>query len=314
MKCYLCGKNNPEIIRTKLRHDISRNVLICKDCGIVYLEPKKTDLKEFYEEDYRKLYTPVIGKKLSSRDTFEIYLPYQRARIDEIKHILNPKMKVLDIGCSSGHFLYTVKNHVQECIGIEFNRDDAKFVNEELGIKTYTVPIENTDMPFEYFDLITLYETLEHIDDPITFLATIYKYLKPEGFLVIEAPNIQDALISIYNIEGYADFWYKEPHVFYYSPKTLTMMLQKCGYSGTIKTLQGYSFLNHINWILTGQPQKSVDIGMSKPKLISSESINPKIKSEFNSWIQKIDEEYKKLLTKHDLGEILLFIGQKTKK
>lgn len=312
MKCYLCSQNDLKIIRTKLRHDISRNVLKCQACGIVYLEPKGSDLKEYYQQDYRKLYAPVIGKESSSAEIFNIYFPYQKARINEIKHILNPMMKALDVGCSAGHFLYALKEHVQECVGIEFNKKDAEFVNQKLGIKTYTEPIQNTDIPLEYFDLITAYQVLEHIDDPVGFLTTVYKYLKPDGVLCVEVPNIQDTLISVYNNEPYADFWFREPHIFYFSPKTLSTILEHSGFSGTIKTVQTYNFLNHLNWILTGKPQNDADTGISQPRLVNDvNTVNPAIKKEFNIWIQKVDEEYKRLLNKHDLGESILFIGKK---
>lgn len=129
MKCYLCGSSNLTVLRTRLRHDIKRNVLKCCDCGIVYLEPKKENLANLYTEDYRKLYTPVIGKTLNSRETFEMYLPFQYSRIDRIKDRLSPNMRTLDIGCSAGHFLYVLKDYVQECIGIEFNKENAEFVS-----------------------------------------------------------------------------------------------------------------------------------------------------------------------------------------
>ncbi len=106
----------------------------CEDCGIVYLEPKKENLANFYAEDYRKPYTPVIDQVLNSREIFEMYIPYQHSRIDKIKDLLAPNMKALDIGCSAGHFLYVLKDHVQECIGIEFNKENAEFVNKELGL------------------------------------------------------------------------------------------------------------------------------------------------------------------------------------
>lgn len=311
MKCYLCGATKLKIIRTRLRYDIPRRVLKCQNCGIVYLEPKKKNLKDFYSDKYRKLHTPVIGEILNSQEIFDIYLPCQKSQINELKPILNPKMKALDIGCSAGHFLYVLRDYVQECIGIEFNKENAKFVNEKLGIKVYTEPIEKTDLSLNSFDLITVFQTLEHIEDPIKFLTKIHKYLKPEGFLCIEVPNIQDALISVFNIESYSDFYFKEPHLFYYSPKTLSLVLGKSGFRGKIKTIQRYNFINQMNWILTGKPQKSAEMGMAKPKLVTSDSVKKGIKDNFNKWIQKIDEDYKQLLGKYNLGESILFIGKK---
>lgn len=312
MNCYLCEKPNLKIIRTKLRHDIKRNVLQCQHCGIVYLEPKKEDLAEFYKKDYRKLYTPVIGKVLNSKESFDIYLPFQQARLDLIKEKLNPGMKALDIGCSSGHFLYTLKPYVKEVIGIEFNREDADFVERVLGIKVYTNSIENTDIPLEYFDLITAFQVLEHIDKPLEFLKTISKYLKPGGLLYIEIPNINDALISLYNLESYQDFWFREPHIFYYSPQTLSLLLKRAGFRGRVNTIQSYNFLNHMNWMLAGIPQKSIDIGMSEPVLVSNNSLTDnEIKNTLNTFIQRVDKEYKMILEKYNLGNTIVFIGKK---
>ena len=315
MNCYLCEKSNLKIIRTRLRYGIKRNVLQCQNCGIVYLEPQKENLVEFYKKDYRKLYTPVIGEVLNSKESFDIYLPFQQARLDLIKEILNPEMRALDIGCSSGHFLYTLKRHVREVIGIEFNEENAKFVNEVLGINVYTSSIENTDIPLEHFDLITVFQVLEHIDEPINFLEAISKYLKPNGFLYIEVPNINDALISLYCVESYCDFWFIEPHIFYYSLQTLSLLLKKAGFKGSVKTIQSYNFMNHINWIFVGAPQKSVGIGMSKPVLIPCNSpigIEDEIKNTLNTFIQKVDGEYKAILEKYNMGNSIIFIGKKS--
>jgi len=306
--CYLCGAEELRIIRTKLRHGIRRNVLECGKCGIVYLESVQRDLKDFYTEEYRKLYTPVIGSALNSQELFDICLPYQKDRIDDLKHVLGPTKKLLDVGCASGAFLHAVRNHVLYCIGMEFNLDNARFVKEVLGIRVYTGCIEDVDLPQEYFDIATAFQVLEHVDDPISFLKGIHKLLKPGGTICIEVPNIQDVLLSVYEIEQYADFWFREPHVFNYSSKTLTMMLEKTGFAGETKTIQSYNFINHMNWILKGTPQKSMGIGMSKPVLASSRSA---IADELNRWIDKIDDEYKDILNKHGLGESILFIGKK---
>lgn len=306
--CYLCGAEEPRIIRTKLRHDIRRKVLECRECGLVYLEPGEQDLKDFYTEEYRKLYTPVIGRALTSQELFEICLPYQGDRIDRLKHFLGSTKKLLDVGCASGAFLHAAKSHVMECIGIELNLDNARFVEKALGIKVYTELIEEVDLPSEYFDIATAFQVLEHVDDPLKFLAGIYKLLKPGGIICIEVPNVHDVLLSVYKIEPYADFWFREPHVFNYSPKTLAMILEKSGFAGETKTIQSYNFINHMNWVLKGEPQQSVGIGMSKPILASSRSA---IADELNGWIEKVDREYKEILSKYELGDNILFIGKK---
>lgn len=309
MECPLCQNDNSEVIRTKLRHNISRRVFRCRDCSLVFLEPKSEDTQDYYGHEYRKTYSPVIGKALDSQEIFDIYFPYQEARIKRLEHILRPDMRVLDIGCSAGHFMQALKDRVGECIGLEYNTENVEFIKSKLGFKAYSTPIEETDLPLEHFDLITAFQMFEHVEKPLEFLNSMAKYLKNDGYLCIETTSVEDALLSVYEIEEYADFWYREPHVFNYSPKTLRSMLEKAGFSGEVSTIQRINFLNHMNWAMNRAPQKGADIHMAAPKIFKK--IDSRIKEELNNLIQKTDKEYRDILTRYDKGESVLFIGQK---
>ena len=67
MNCYLCGGTNLKTIGKKLRYNIDRDILKCKDCEIVYLAPKAKEWQVYFENEYRKLYSPVYGEEKSSR-------------------------------------------------------------------------------------------------------------------------------------------------------------------------------------------------------------------------------------------------------
>jgi len=195
--------------------------------------------------------------------------------------------------------------------GLEFNLNDARFVREELGFEVYTEPIEKTPLPEAHFDVITAYDVLEHVDDPVSFLTALRKYLKPEGHICIQVPNIQDVLLSVYDIPAFGDFWFREVHLFNYSPKTLNMMLEKCGFKGTVQSVENYNILNHLNWLFTGEPQASMEVGMSQPVLVQNPDKKSAAADELNEWVIKIDAEYKALLNRHSLGDSILFIGTK---
>ncbi len=309
MNCPLCGHGSLDTIRTKLRHDVQRNVFRCTACSLIFLEPKELNADQFYGHDYRGVYTPVIGEVLNSRQTYEMYLPFQQARIDRLGDLVKKDARVLDIGCSAGHFLATLKPQVAECIGIEYNRENAEFVNTELGIKAYTEPIGKTDIAPASLDLITMYQVFEHVTDPLEFLRSLLPYLKPNGSICIEVPNVDEALISVYESKPFADFSFREPHVFYYSPKTLPLMAEKAGYAGKTRTIQRINFLNHVHWIMTGQPQKGPNIHMTTSQLVATSE--PGVKADLNQWIRKADQEYSEILNRYGVGESVLFIGQK---
>jgi 2-polyprenyl-3-methyl-5-hydroxy-6-metoxy-1,4-benzoquinol methylase len=311
MKCYLCNSSEVEAVRTKLRGDVDRDTLHCKKCSLTYLAEKKFDTEEHYRTNYRDTYSPAVGKKQTSKEVFDMYIPFQQVRIDRIKHILRRDMRVLDIGASSGHFLYTLKDYVGERIALELNQKDGEFMMSELGLTVYDKPLEQTDLPKEHFDLITIFQTLEHVADPISFLKTVSNYLKPDGYLVVEVPNENEALYILYHSEAYADFNHKEPHLFYYTPETLKKILGKADFHGDTPSIQRVNFLNHLHWIFTGKPQSGPNIHMAPAKLVTDD--NSKVSQELNIWIKKVDEEYRDILNKHNVGESILFIGQKQK-
>ena len=197
-------------------------------------------------------------------------------------------------------------------VGVELNLANAEFTRRELGIKVYDEPIEKLALSDEYFDLITVYHTFEHVVDPLLFLKIVRRYLKPNGHLFIEVPNTDDALMSIYQLKKFADFWFIEPHLFYYNPETLKKVLARGGFEGRISTTQAFSLYNHLNWLYTGQPQADWLTATTIPILPSGGS-HAELKGEINKLLEKTDKQYRNLLNKNQVGSMLTFLGTKSK-
>src|SRR3989344_5736554 len=104
-KCVLCGSKERAVIRNNLRYGIKRRILKCKECGFLCQESADV-AEEFYSgKDYRNTYGPNLNKASDCREIFDTYFPFQKEIINEIRGIIKPNMKVLDVGCSTGHFL-----------------------------------------------------------------------------------------------------------------------------------------------------------------------------------------------------------------
>lgn len=312
MKCKNCGSTNNSVIRDTLRYDIKRDVLSCNECSLVFLDAPKEETEDFYEsKTYRKKYGPDLTREFNPQEVFDTYLPAQEKIIKEIEHILHPKMNVLDVGCSTGHFLTALKDRVGTRVGFELSKNETDFIRKSLDFKVYDTPIETTEVSEGPFDLITCLQVLEHIDEPRPFLEAVVRNLKPEGYLFIEVPNINDILVGTYKNEEYMKFFFHEPHISYFSATTLLDLLGRVGVKGDLKTVQHYTVMNHINWLLTSKPQKNFIIGNATPQLISDTSVPKEISNDFNTFIQDVDVNYKKLVNKHGLGESLSFLGRK---
>lgn len=313
MNCYLCGSDRVTVIRNRLRHNVTRNVLLCQSCGLNYLEPRSSDLRDYYAEEYRNTYSPKTSEAADSQAIFDIYSPLQAERIERLKPYLpaTKSGRALDVGASAGHFLYALKPYYDKLVGIEYNQANAQFMRDKLGFRAYTTPLEETDLPEGYFDLITVFHTLEHMPDPVAFLQTARRYLKPDGWLYVEVPNVDDALLSAYKSEPFADFWYREPHLFNFSPRTLNHVMNKAGLAGQVIPVQRYGFTNHLHWLMTGQPQPSAEVAMNIAPLVTDASVPAAAR--LNEWIKRVDAEYRAILRECEISESIGFIAQPTR-
>lgn len=309
--CKLCGSKRSVILRRTLRYDIKRDVLQCSQCSLVYLAPQSGVDVYYAGKEYRKRHGPTLEKASTMREIFNAYFPHQGPIIEAIRRQLKPTMKVLDVGCSTGHFLSALKGKVKERVGLELGQGEAAFIRKNLDFKVYTDPIESAAISEGPFDFITALQVLEHVPEPISFLRGIAKNLKPRGLLYLELPNIDDALLSAFRVKGYADFYYREPHVYYYSMKTLKLLMQKAGFTGEFKTVQRYNLINHMSWILTERPQSTFALGNGVPKLVSHPLVSTERRNDLNEFFARMDKTYRELIEKHGMGESLTFLGRK---
>ena len=103
----------------------------------------------------------------------------------------------------------------------------------------------------EKADIVTMFHVLEHLKDPIESLKEIKKYLNPNGKIIIEVPNSNDALLKLYRSKSFANFVFWSCHLFVYNPKNLKQIVQKSGLKvKKIRYIQRYSLMNHMYWLL----------------------------------------------------------------
>ena len=308
MKCVLCNNTDFKTIQQKIRFNIPRKVVQCKNCTLVSLKNPNTEIID-YEKNYRKLHSPILNKQMSSKDFFKFQEQFQSSKISRVNHLLKKNYNVLEIGSSTGNFLNSIKNLVNRSVGIELDKKHMEFSKKYCKLEVYNKPIENLNLN-EKFDVIFMFQVFEHIPNPIEFLNTAKQFLKSSGKIYVEVPNIDDALYSVYDIENFKNFYFRLPHPYYYSKKTLTKVFQKAGFVGKSNFFQQYSVFNHINWILTNKPQASQIYGYSDLTWKTSISNSQKKKILIQNFFKKFNAEYKSLLERNGLTENLSFTGK----
>lgn len=194
-------------------------------------------------------------------------------------------------------------------MGLELSRNEVSFIRRNLDFPVYSVPIERATIREGPFDVVTALQVLEHVEDPVSFLEHIRRHLKKSGTLYLELPNLDDVLLTEYRIQEYEDFYFREPHLSYFTQDSLRRALKKAGFEGEIKTVQRYTLINHMHWITARAPQKNFALGMTaqligKPRTSAGKRLN--------SFIQKADRDYRDLVGDLGLGESLVFVGKKS--
>jgi 2-polyprenyl-3-methyl-5-hydroxy-6-metoxy-1,4-benzoquinol methylase len=249
-KCMLCGSNKSSLLQVGARHAQEAEVRRCAVCGVVFLspQPRPNDLRLYYSTMYREDYCEPLVEQRHRNDLDEAYV-----RVQRLLPQLKPETRLLEVGSGSGAFLYAVRPYVKEVVGIEPDFTSRNWIKQTLGI---TVLEEiSQDIPGrDSFDLVVCFHVLEHVSDPIGFLKGLKTVLKSGGELAVEVPNVDDVLVGVYDILLYRQFYYQKAHLYYFSKKTLALVLEKAGYNAIISGVQRYDLSNHIRWMLTGQP------------------------------------------------------------
>lgn len=310
MKCVLCGGTVFSVVTNKLRFNILRKVVRCDNCLLVSLENPTKDVVDYSESAYRELHSPILGKAISPKELFDIQTQFHQKRIERVKSLLTHDANILEIGCSTGHFLNAIKSLVSKVVGIELDPRHASFARENCHLEVYEQDIGKAPLPKNNFDVIFMFQVFEHVPAPLEFLTLCKKYLKSSGTIYLEIPNVNDALLSVYEIPAFKDFYYRAPHPYYYSENTLAKMLHKAGFIGTTRTVQEYTLFNHIHWLLTGRPQASQKDGQSPLEWTCLNSARKEDEMILKCWFDKINEEYKNLLEKRGIAEILCYQGK----
>jgi len=140
---------------------------------------------------------------------------------------------LLDIGCGEGFFLFNASKAGYTTKGIEISQDAAEYAGREFGLDVEAKPFEELQFPDNYFDVVTLWQVLEHVPYPLIVLKEVHRILKPEGLLATSTPDIESILAKILRRK-----WWnlRRLHINQFTVKTLTDMLKRAGFKNVFST------------------------------------------------------------------------------
>jgi len=247
VNCNLCGSDDTELLYpSTLAGDLSNNdaqryrctslsyglhppIVRCKVCGLVYTSPRREGgiILDNYE-----------------RVVDETYLEEREGRILTFRRNLRPlealasptdSRRLLDVGCYIGVFLEIAQERGWEAWGVEPSRWAVEEARRK-GLRVMAGTLEEAEFADELFDVVTMWDVIEHLTDPMGKLREVHRILKRDGIVCIHTMNIESPFAKLM---GRRWPWLMEMHLYYLSPRTLAKMLEKAGFQVIGSITQG---------------------------------------------------------------------------
>jgi 2-polyprenyl-3-methyl-5-hydroxy-6-metoxy-1,4-benzoquinol methylase len=260
-------------------------VMRCEKSGVIFLKT----LNHVCDEHYSEMEDFSYWNSNTRDEALKITHDDDKRRFDMISNIIKNK-SYLDFGCGLGGVLEMAKEVTSDISGLE----PQKTVNQSLKKLNYNM-FESVDEIIDAnikFDVITLFHVFEHLHNPIETLEKIYKILNDDGYLIIEVPNANDSLLTLYNLESFKKYTFWSEHLVLHTKSSVKKYLKKSGFKNIKVTgVQRYGLSNHLYWLRDGKPG-----GQNIFKEITN---------------KKIDDMYSKILDKNNLTDTIISICQK---
>lgn len=166
--------------------------------------------------------------------------PRLKKLLIEIKNreFSHSKPYIFDIGCGNGRICRSLHSLGFDAVGLEISETGINIARKNSpNIIFYNNNIYDFNEPALHgkFDIVTAFELIEHLENPIEFLRQAKRYLKPGGYLLLSAPYhgyLKNLILSALNLwDRHFVLALNFGHVCFFSPKTIKQMLSEEGFT-----------------------------------------------------------------------------------
>lgn len=267
MRCPICQSD-----KIKKLYDLRKisgkeyDLLKCKNCSVKFLYPLPSTAhqKKYYNDPLYQESKYFVHMKRDYKGSRE-YKIFERgvnliekmlaggngdriisdSKVSPGVDVSGARRKVLDVGCSSGVFLDMMRTKGWDVAGVELCGEFVKLAKELFGLENiFNGTLEEARFEDESFDLITMWDLVEHVPDPFSLLLEAERILKPTGLLLILTPD-ENSLIKYLTNMSYritlghyklpVSVIYDEHHLFYFNLRSIDYALKNAGLRPTVR-------------------------------------------------------------------------------
>lgn len=225
LACYLCKKRNVDIAFKKLGYKFFK----CLNCHLYWLEFKDSYsrfIQKYYQEGYFK-----GDKKYRAYADYEddkkIIQKNMQKYLEKIRNFKSSG-NLLDIGCALGFFIEICQKNGFNSYGLDISKYAVNIANKIAPNRAILGSIAKNGFKNILFDVITMFDLIEHLKDPRKDLAKIHTMLKDNGILVIQTGDSGSLWTKI--VDKCWHFFAPPQHLFFFNKKNITEILKQSGF------------------------------------------------------------------------------------
>jgi len=224
--CPACGSQGEDFFT---KHEIVYQE--CPACRTVFVSPRPSEklLHEFYSQSkVYEFWNKHIFPASENARREKIFAPRVNRLLDICKRFHTKTGVLLEVGAGFGSFCeeLRVANVFEEILALEMTPDLANTCRNR-GFRVFEMPVEKLELPEQSVDVVASFETIEHLFSPKEFILSCKRYLRPNGLLVLSAPNYYGFdILALRECSNSID----HEHLNYFNPNSLSKLLESCGF------------------------------------------------------------------------------------
>lgn len=221
--CNLCGSEERRPICQYDRRLKALTTVACGRCGLLRTDPMPTEeeLARYYATEYRRDYRWVSRR--SPRSNRQRRWRAAASVLDLLGPVMQPGIELLDVGAGAGELVAGAAGVGVMAVGLEPGGTSAEFARRAYGVTIVNRPWERVDVGRSRFDVVTMHHVLEHLRTPVDALAAAAEWLKDDGVLYVNVPDVSPRPgMRTFELFHFA-------HVYGFTPRTLRLSAQRCG-------------------------------------------------------------------------------------
>ena len=201
-KCVICGEAKTRLVGSGYPgyvEETSFDILACEQCNTHFIDPIQVD-QRLYELVYSDTSIPGYDRYFAYASAVKLqknpleFLAQAECTYYAVQSSLKdkPAQRILEVGCGYGYLTYALNQAGHKTVGIDLSHKAITFAQQNLGDCFFEATLESfakKNEGGEQFDFIIATELIEHLSDPVAFVATCTGLLKKNGAILFTTPN-----------------------------------------------------------------------------------------------------------------------------